>query len=1084
MGLLLAAVLLAQNADGLTMEPRGSVRHPSAVTSIALAPDSSMAAVGLDDGTVLLYRLADRTAVPLGFRSYSGVSGLAFHPEGRIFALATRDGRLAIYDSTTWKEMKSGTVPSVISQIAFAKDGSSLFATQMNGHLIKISTPALQIERDIFPTDGSLVGALACSPDGKLVATTDREGHVKTWSTSDLSPVGNWQAHKGFIQALTYHPSGEVLASGGDDHAVKVWASGGSLVREDDSHHSEGIRALSFAPDGRLVSGGHDGLCQFWKAQTFEPGDSLPNYRGFIRASAISQDGKWLVRGGSALDFVPLDRPGTASRVHEYGGAIVGLAAKADAKRFVTASLDRSLILWSLEAGVSARTVPLADWATAVALSPDGKSVIVGLGNGRIERYSWETGGLVGGWPAHEDSITSIACIGNDIASAGWDSKLCLWTVEGKLTVRFEEPAPVRCLAADPRGTLLAAGCADGEIRLYDIGAKHFIRSLPRRPFSVTALAFTSDGGMLAGGYFDGSLSTWTTEAWEDAGFKPGEGQSLLSLDVDHQGALLAAGYRDGKLRLFDPVSLETAATVESRTGYEAFGVRFVLEDGTIAVAGADHTVWFHRLKGDLAAWIPGARERAAAAREPKTAAALVKRGKKKGEAGDLDGAIQDYSKALEKDGFSVEAYFARAQAEEGKGDLDGLIRDCTKVIELEPKHVQAYRLRGNAFVAKEDLEQAITDLTLAVEYGPRDPENYKSRADAYAAKDLKNNALADYLKVARLGSAQARIEAVEQIGGLGLRDAAEDVAALLTDSDGGVRGAAAYALARLEVPDGAKFIAGILADSTGDARGMALLGLGLLRAKEYQKDIAKGLKDPEGIVRGYAAWALGRIQATEYLEIMVGLLKGEGPEIRADVALALGELGSKSAIKALAPHLKDADPKVRGCAAWAVGRLEAKELAKEIAGLLDDEEEVVIFDDDGRIWVSKTLNDIALEVLTGWGLDPEEVRKDVLSEKQAKDLFEKSQGLRQEGKHREALEGYKRIARILPDSELGRSSAYAAACAQALLGEKEECLDWLERAVTHGYSDLGQLEKDPDLDAVRGSERYLRLQSKLKKER
>jgi tetratricopeptide (TPR) repeat protein len=263
----------------------------------------------------------------------------------------------------------------------------------------------------------------------------------------------------------------------------------------------------------------------------------------------------------------------------------------------------------------------------------------------------------------------------------------------------------------------------------------------------------------------------------------------------------------------------------------------------------------------------------------------------------------------------------------------------------------------------------------------------------------------------------------------------------------------------------------------------MALLGLGLLRAKEYRRDIAKGLKDPEGLVRGYAAWALGRIQATEYLDAIMGLLKGEGPQIRADVALALGELGAKSAIKALAPLLKDEDPKVRGCAAWAAGRLEAKGLAKEVAGLLDDDEEVTIFDDEGRVWVSKTLNDIALEVLTGWGLDPEEVRKDVLSDKQAKDLFEKSQGLRQEGKHREALEGYKKIARILPDSELGRSSAYAAACAQAQLGEKEECLDWLERAVAHGYADLGQLEKDPDLDAVRGSERYLRLVSKLRKD-
>ena len=55
-------------------------------------------------------------------------------------------------------------------------------------------------------------------------------------------------------------------------------------------------------------------------------------------------------------------------------------------------------------------------------------------------------------------------------------------------------------------------------------------------------------------------------------------------------------------------------------------------------------------------------------------------------------------------------------------------------------------------------------------------------------------------------------------------------------------------------------------------------------------------------------------------------------------------------------------------------------------------------------------------------------------------------------------------------------------ACVLSRLGEKKEALRALEAAVRNGMRDLDAMEKDPDLDALRGEAAYLRLLAALKK--
>jgi tetratricopeptide (TPR) repeat protein len=88
---------------------------------------------------------------------------------------------------------------------------------------------------------------------------------------------------------------------------------------------------------------------------------------------------------------------------------------------------------------------------------------------------------------------------------------------------------------------------------------------------------------------------------------------------------------------------------------------------------------------------------------------------------GDLDGAIADYTRAIELEGTNYIAYNNRGMAKQAKGDLDGAILDLTKAIELKPDYAPNYINRGFVKQTKFDFDGAIVDFNKANELKPGD---------------------------------------------------------------------------------------------------------------------------------------------------------------------------------------------------------------------------------------------------------------------------------------------------------------------------------------------------------------------------
>jgi tetratricopeptide (TPR) repeat protein len=131
--------------------------------------------------------------------------------------------------------------------------------------------------------------------------------------------------------------------------------------------------------------------------------------------------------------------------------------------------------------------------------------------------------------------------------------------------------------------------------------------------------------------------------------------------------------------------------------------------------------------------------------------------GLKKHDQGDSDGAIADYTRAIELNPKYVEAYNNRGAEKLKKGDFDGAITDCNRAIELDPEHANAYAIRAYARDKTGDSDGAMADLGRAIKLNPKDASAYDFRGEIEARKKQYAAAAKDEQKASELDPKNGR---------------------------------------------------------------------------------------------------------------------------------------------------------------------------------------------------------------------------------------------------------------------------------------------------------------------------------------
>lgn len=138
---------------------------------------------------------------------------------------------------------------------------------------------------------------------------------------------------------------------------------------------------------------------------------------------------------------------------------------------------------------------------------------------------------------------------------------------------------------------------------------------------------------------------------------------------------------------------------------------------------------------------------------KPDYAEAYYVRGEVKRARFEWDGAIGDYGKAVQLKPDYAEAYYSRGEVERAKFDWGGAVADYNKAIQLKPDYAEAYYNRGSAEEHKGDFDGAIADYSRALQLRPDDAVAYNSRGSAEEHKGNFGGAIANYTKAIQLQS-------------------------------------------------------------------------------------------------------------------------------------------------------------------------------------------------------------------------------------------------------------------------------------------------------------------------------------------
>ncbi len=395
--------------------------------SLIFSPDGTILATGEArvGGEIRLWRVGDGTLIRQ-FKSQrsTGVSHMAFSPDGKVVAAFGGEGPLSCFDTATGKELGSfgkefscGMGFDLLADsfgadrpLVFSPDGTTLAAT---GNRQSLHFWDLATGKDRLATPEAHLGdvvALACLADGKTAVSGSRDRTVRVWDLTTGRPTRTLP-HDNWVDSLAVSAGGSLLATGPARGKVNLWNlktgerlhtwSVGQKLVCGVTFTGDGSSVIAALGDGTLgrwdVSPGNERPIAQPKLEKFAdrgPGGGLAN----VSRAVFSRDGRSvaMISGGcvQVVDLASGDRRFKeelgavfwARKACEFAPSGTSLAIVREVRTGFQAGNWRgsktaaSTIVWlDSQTGSVRREIVIPEAGVlALAFSPDGQAIAAG----------------------------------------------------------------------------------------------------------------------------------------------------------------------------------------------------------------------------------------------------------------------------------------------------------------------------------------------------------------------------------------------------------------------------------------------------------------------------------------------------------------------------------------------------------------------------------------------------------------------------------------------------------------------------------------------------------------------------------
>lgn len=281
----------------------------------------------------------------------------------------------------------------------------------------------------------------------------------------------------GQVYAAVISPNNQTLAVGSFG-AIRIWDLKTDAPPRTIAAHSSWVKALAISPDGKvLASGSNDKTIRLWDLKDGNRIRTIEGHTEAVNAIAFSPNGQ-ILASGSDDQTIRLWGSETGSRqltIAGHEGAINTLAFSPDGQTLVSGGTDRLIRFWNLQTGTRKRSISGHEGTiNALVYSPDGKTLISASDDGTIRLWNPNTGEQKAVWKANNNPVKSLAITkdGKTLLSGG--DNVVVWDLKTgkKLATLWGHAKPINALAVSSNGQIVVSGSEDKTIKIWQMPLK------------------------------------------------------------------------------------------------------------------------------------------------------------------------------------------------------------------------------------------------------------------------------------------------------------------------------------------------------------------------------------------------------------------------------------------------------------------------------------------------------------------------------------------------------------------------------------------------------------------------------------
>ena len=326
-----------------------------------------------------------------------------------VAAMRERDRVSALRDQTLSRQLAAQSaasiVPDPVRALLLAVQSQAIARSPASDGALLGAISSLPVTR--FQQHGAAFETVAVSPSGDAMVVSDVRGAVfqaelnKPALKTVVPPKEGINLY-GAVNAIAFAPDGRTWAHAGSSREITVHASNGDRSIPDGDKIGEStpsfVFGLAFSPDGAALAAVSSS--RSLRLHDLADGSSrlLLNATGDLVSVAFSPDGRWIAAGGDQglLMAVAVALGAAAPKLDAAAiGTVSALAFDAAGKWLFAVSRGGRIEVFDAREGtrVAYQDTPEDGAIERMAVSPDGRFIVTGHGNGAVLLWSWAQDG-------------------------------------------------------------------------------------------------------------------------------------------------------------------------------------------------------------------------------------------------------------------------------------------------------------------------------------------------------------------------------------------------------------------------------------------------------------------------------------------------------------------------------------------------------------------------------------------------------------------------------------------------------------------------------------------------------------------